>query len=96
MPINCGTKDWNAKVASIAENISDLDPLAPHIDEQLAKEVLDRTWLPDRATKLPTRPRSKPVNWITSKWRTWLKPGQFGSRQTFSDPPPKADLESAR
>lgn len=70
--------------------------IAPHIDEQLAKEVLDRTWLPDRATKLPTRPRSKPVNWITSKWRTWLKPGQFGSKQTFSDPPPKADLESAR
>jgi hypothetical protein len=27
----------------------------PQIDQQLAKEVLDRSCLPDRATKLPTR-----------------------------------------
>ena len=34
--------------------------IAPHIDPQLAKEALDLTWLPDRATRLPTPPAPKP------------------------------------
>ena len=34
--------------------------ITPHVDLTLARDVLDRSWLPDRATQLPGRPASKP------------------------------------
>jgi putative metallopeptidase DUF4344 len=34
--------------------------ITPHVDLTLARDVLDRSWLPDRATQLPGRPGSKP------------------------------------
>jgi hypothetical protein len=33
--------------------------IGPHIDQQLAKQVMDQSWLPDRAAKRPTRPASR-------------------------------------
>ncbi len=34
--------------------------ISPHIDLTLAKEVMDRDWLPDPATKLRSRPEPRP------------------------------------
>jgi Putative metallopeptidase len=43
--------------------------ITPHIDLTLAREVLDRSWLPDRATTPPARPAPKPQKSKSSRGR---------------------------
>jgi hypothetical protein len=55
-----GCEDEYKQVAKAFERL-----IAPHVDQQIAKQVMDRSWLPDPTSKLPTRPvpaagKSKP------------------------------------
>jgi hypothetical protein len=43
--------------------------ISPHIDLTLARELTDRSWLPDAATKLPSRPGRKPEKAKSSRAR---------------------------
>jgi hypothetical protein len=49
-----GCEDEYAQVRNAFQKL-----ITPHVDLALARELMDRSWLPDAATKLPSRPGQK-------------------------------------
>jgi Putative metallopeptidase len=59
-----GCEDEYAQVQKAFQRL-----ITPHVDLALARELMDRSWLPDRATKLPSQPAPKPNKAKTSRGR---------------------------